>query len=72
MAKKKKLDEEKKVVGSEPDETEEKSSGTLSEGVLDAFDENESPTGLEDEEKVVEDDEDDELGEMDFMTSDSW
>ena len=71
MAKKKKLDEEKEVVGSGPEETEEKATGALSEGVLDAF-EDESPTGLEDEEKISDDEEDDELAEMDFMTSDNW
>ena len=71
MAKKKK-DEEKKVVGSEPEETEEKTGGAISEGVLEAF-EDESPTGLEPEEDTLtEEDDDEELGDLDFRTSDDW
>ena len=71
MAKKKKEDD-KKVTGTEPEETEEKSGGALSEGVLEAFDDA-TPTGLEEEDVAGEvEEEDDELGDLDFRTSDDW
>ncbi|MFA6227368.1 MAG: hypothetical protein WC631_02750 [Candidatus Paceibacterota bacterium] len=73
MARRKKIDEEEKVVGNEPEETDGKTTAALSDGVLEAFDD-ESPTGLEDEDKLLEEEEEDdeELSELDFRTSDDW
>ena len=61
------------MVGSEPEEAEEKTGGAISEGVLEAF-EDESPTGLEPEEEEAGnlEEDDDELGDLDFRTSDDW
>lgn len=69
MVKKKGESEEKGVIKGEGEEAEEKTSGTLSDEALEAFDD-ESPTGLEEEEVVA--GEDDELDDLDFRTSDEW
>jgi len=70
MAKKKGEKEEKDVLKDETEETEEKTSGTLSDEALEAFDD-ESPTGLEEEDLLgIEDDDD--IEELDFRTSDEW
>jgi len=65
-------DEIKKTEGEE--EETEKDSGTLSDGVLDAFDEVAAvdPLLLEDEAILPEDDEDDELDSGDYRPSDDW
>jgi hypothetical protein len=69
MSKKKGDVEEKDDLKEDGEEAEEKSSGLLSDEALEAFDD-ESPTGLEEEELLSE--EDDELDDMDFRTSDEW
>ena len=69
MAKKKGDVEEKGDVKEEGDEAEEKSSGLLSDDALEAF-EDASPTGLEEEELLLA--EDDDLEELDFRTNDEW
>jgi len=73
MARGKKVEEEKKdVIKEEGEESEEKSSGTLSDGVLDAFDEETPVAGLEEEDLLAADDEDEALDDMDFRTSEDW
>lgn len=70
MSRKKKIEDETKKKVEEVDEIEEKPSASLSEEALEAFDDK-TPTGLE-EEETLEDEEDDEFGEMNFRTSDEW
>ena len=68
-----KKEEVKKVTGEE--EEIEKESGTLSDGVLDAFDEVVpvvDPLLLEDETILPEDDEDDEIDSGDYKPLDEW
>ena len=68
---KKVKEEEKKVVVGE--EEPEKESGTLSDGVLDAFEEL-TPVDilLEEETLLTEEDEDDELDSGDYKANDEW
>lgn len=66
-------EEVKDTVESPEDMDEEKETSTLSDGVLDAFDEL-SPVDplLEDEAILPEDDEDDEIDSGDYRPSDEW
>lgn len=65
----KEVEDVKKVVG---EEEPEKEGGTLSDGVLDAFDELAPVDILLEEETIIAEDEDDEIDSGDYKPLDEW